>query len=142
MRFAFVEAFNETYPSLKEKLYYAVEVPTRDLYKFNDGAAKAGVGQRGNIDLVIYDEKGPRILIEFKGNNPSKKSYQKDFCKLDNEKEYKWPNFTALRYFIEILKSADGGTKDNLSDKCKDHPGIHFKFLDLNSGNYLTDIKL
>lgn len=141
MRFAFVEAFNETYADYSENLYYAVEVPTKDLYDFRTTPPQIGKGQSAMFDLVLYDDNGPRVFIEFKGNNPSAKHYNKDFCKLENEIEYGEKNNT-LRYFIEILKNSNSGTKRSLSRKCIEHPDIIFKFFDLSSGSYLTDIKL
>lgn len=141
MRFAFVEAFNETYPDYSEKLYYAVEVPTKDLYDFRTIPPQIGKGQSAMFDLVLYDVNGPRVFIEFKGNNPSAEHYNKDFCKLENAIEYGEKNNT-LRYFIEILKNSNKGTKTSLSRKCIEHPDIIFKFFDLSSGSYLTDIKL
>lgn len=141
MRFAFVEAFNEGYSNYSESLYYAVEVPTKDLYDFRGTAPQCGHGRSAMFDVVIYDaEKRPLIYIEFKGNNPVAQHYDKDFFKLEQGKDFE-ESPDALRYFIGILKNTDGGTLESLLKKCKGHPDIRFKFLNLATGEYL-DLKL
>ena len=69
------------------------------------------------MDLVIYiyekNEFKKVALIEFKALNPVKKSYEKDFCKLNNEGESEG----ILKYFIQIVKNHDGGTIESINDK-------------------------
>lgn len=65
-----------------------------------------------------------RCLIEFKANNADQNNHNKDFCKLNNEKEYK--KDVLLRYFIELIDGYDNDTLKNLKDKTNEKEGTHF----------------
>lgn len=126
LRFIFVEQLND-YVSKHNisNIYYSVETPTEKKYVFSKDEVpklameddKKGVSAR--TDLVIYkkDEDGFKkvALIEFKALNPSKRNYEKDFCKLNNEGEGEG----ILKYFIQIVKNYDGGTIKSIKDKIK-----------------------
>ncbi len=129
LRFCFVEAFNEYVVKEKLPLYYSVETPTRDKYSwFAKVDPKRGEGRSGEFDLVVFELEDGRMkrrcLIEFKANNASQKSHDKDFCKLNNEKEYK--KDVLLRYFIELIDGYDNDTLKNLKDKTNEKEGTHF----------------
>ena len=118
---------NGTYSGATEKwdVYYSVETPTKgDKYCFpqkekpyyNLDKDKDGKGDSANFDLVIFDNELQRIaLIEFKANNRG--NHEKDILKLNHPKEL---DSNPLRYFIEIVKSADSGTYKSLNKKIKD----------------------
>lgn len=124
LRFCFVEAFNEYVVKEKLPLYYSVETPTREKYNFSDknNPKPDTDGRSGEFDLVVFElEDGTmkrRCLIEFKANNASQKSHDKDLCKLNNEKEYK--EDVLLRYFIELIDGYDDGTISSLKKKTKE----------------------
>lgn len=149
LRFAFVEAFYE-YCSTENhlELFYSVETPTRYRYNFankdnpcscdND---KYNRCKSGSFDLVIHDNNMKRVAyIEFKANNPTK-GHLKDFCKLKKDPDDEGVN--SLRYFIEIVKSSDNGTRPNLEGKF-DGAGDKVKCIvfdiskDINKGVLLT----
>lgn len=121
LRFLFIEKLQRV---LKEKgLYYSIETPTKDKYKFTDKSKKdfkpcsdKYKGRSANFDLVIFasDKKTRLALIEFKAKNASAHSHAKDFCKLSSKEE---GNDTTLRYFIEILEKSDEGTVRNLKEQ-------------------------
>lgn len=93
-----------------EGLYYSIEAPTMDDYRFENAEGKK---RSGNFDLVIYDATGKRYaLIEFKGLNPDKKCYAKDYWKLQNSQEQ-----GVLRYFLQVVKSANDNTYENIAKK-------------------------
>ena len=92
-----------------EGLYYSIEAPTMDDYRFENAE---GEKRSGNFDLVIYDETGRYALIEFKGLNPDKKCYAKDYWKLQNSREQ-----GVLRYFLQVVKSANDNTYENIAKK-------------------------
>ena len=94
-----------------EGLYYSIEAPTMDDYRFENAE---GEKRSGNFDLVIYDETGKEryALIEFKGLNPDKKCYAKDYWKLQNSQEQ-----GVLRYFLQVVKSANDNTYENIAKK-------------------------
>lgn len=130
LRFCFVEAFNEYVVKEKLPLYYSVETPTREKYIFSDknNPKPDTDGRSGEFDLVVFELEDGRMkrrcLIEFKANNASQKSHDKDFCKLNNEKEYK--KDVLLRYFIELIDGYDNDTLKNLKDKTNEKEGTHF----------------
>ncbi|MDE6027280.1 MAG: hypothetical protein K2G23_04365 [Muribaculaceae bacterium] len=138
LRFAFVEAFNEICERKKLPWRYAVEVPTNDTYCFKGEPCVSKNGQSAMFDMVIFDEENNRrILIEFKGNNPQTKLYEKDFVKLTNPAEYPEDN-QCLSYFIQLLRSSDNKTLKSLNKKCSTQRNrIHFKFLNLSESKYL-----
>ena len=82
-----------------------------DDYRFENAEGKK---RSGNFDLVIYDETGKEryALIEFKGLNPDKKCYAKDYWKLQNSQEQ-----GVLRYFLQVVKSANDNTYENIAKK-------------------------
>ena len=92
-------------------LYYNIEAPTMDDYRFENAE---GEKRSGNFDLVICDETGKEryALIEFKGLNPDKKCYAKDYWKLQNSQEQ-----GVLRYFLQVVKSANDDTYENIAKK-------------------------
>ena len=92
-------------------LYYNIEAPTMGDYRFENTEGKV---RSGNFDLVICDETGKErsALIEFKGLNPDKKCYAKDYWKLQNSQEQ-----GVLRYFLQVVKSANDNTYENIAKK-------------------------
>lgn len=126
LRFIFVEQLSKVIA--EERLYYSVETPTKNRYRFSPtknkienvkcDPLKFGVSQyvatgiqlneddkklfvSANIDLVLHDENGGRIaLIEFKGNESTIANYTKDFLKLAYEEK---ENEQCLKYFIQVL---------------------------------------
>lgn len=132
LRFIFVEQLNY-YLSKNNisNIYYSVETPTENKYVFSEEGSprvadddknnKKGVSAR--TDLVIYKKDKDKFkkvaLIEFKALNPVKKSYEKDFCKLNNEGEGEG----ILKYFIQIVKNHDDGTIKSIKDKIKSKKG-------------------
>lgn len=125
LRFAFVEEFLNNEEAEAKEWFYAVEVPTEDVYDFSDKetpkVADEGKGQSASFDLVIYAKDGsafnPIALLEFKAGNPTEFAYHKDLVKLENEKE---GDNEVLRFFIEIVKNADERTPKNIESKLKD----------------------
>ncbi len=118
LRFVFVEQLNKEIQDGWD-VYYSVETPTKKRYKFKDEEhpkvfdENEKGGQSAQFDLVIHDNKYQRIaLIEFKANNSPAKDHEKDFVKLNSE-----GSDTILTYFLEIVKSSDGGTTNNLKEK-------------------------
>ena len=136
----FIEQLNKEINDEKEKwnVFYSVETPTTDIYLFSNvekplcGKEIEEInkererdkqpllkGQSANFDLVIHDMNLNRIaLIEFKANNADDNDHAKDFKKLSNQEE---GNNNVLRYFIEIIKSANKGTIESLNNKIKDY---------------------
>ena len=94
-----------------EGLYYNIEAPTMGDYRFEN--AEGGM-RSGNFDLVICDETGIEryALIEFKGLNPDEKCYAKDYWKLQNRQEQ-----GVLRYFLQVVKSAQDNTYQSIANK-------------------------
>ncbi len=128
-------------------VYYSVETPTKDIYRFSDvkeplcgKELEESIlsGQSANFDLVIHDNQFKRIaLVEFKSNNPDSKDYVKDFKKLNNEKE-KDEN-DILRYFIQIVKNTDSGTFSNLHKKIQGNEDIYY-CCSLTTGDITKDV--
>ncbi len=133
----FIEQLNLEICKGNWNVYYSVETPTKDIYRFSDvekplygkeieeknkERERNGMpllkGQSANFDIVIHDGNFNRIaLIEFKANNASEKDHAKDFKKLNNQEE---GDDSVLRFFIEIVKSADKGTIESLHNKVQD----------------------
>lgn len=104
-------------------VYYSVETPTEKRYRFKgkDKPEQNDSGRSANFDLVIHNNKFERIaLIEFKANNPKSNDYLKDLVKLNKENH----EGKVLRYFVQIVKSADKGTENSLRKKMKGNEGI------------------
>jgi len=120
LRFIFVEQLNK---EIREgwDVYYSVETPTLDKYKFKDvDPCVDPNGQSASFDLVIHDKAYHRIaLIEFKANNADQHEHKKDFVKLDNPIE----GNGIERFFIEIVKGTDNGTISNLRHKIEGFKG-------------------
>lgn len=144
LRFCFVEAFNEYVVKNEPTLYYSVETPTRDKYSgfSKKTPQRDDNGRSGEFDLVIFElEEGEmkrRCLIEFKANNADQKSHDKDFCKLNNENEYK--EDVLLRYFIELINNYNDKTIENLKNKTKDKIGnaTHFRCYSLENAEEIS----
>lgn len=137
LRFIFVEQLNKEIGDGKNwDVYYSVETPTRDIYRFPEKEKpmcgkeleeKEIKGQSANFDLVIHDKEFKRIaLIEFKANNASEHEHLKDLKKLTNPKEKEYDN-NIPTYFIEILKGADRGTFKSLHDKMERKEQVNFR---------------
>ncbi len=127
LRFIFIEQLNKRIKEEDGKwdVYYSVETPTiRKDY---------GKGDSANFDMAIHDYQFKRIaLIEFKANNRG--DHAKDITKLNrdvetkditNEKEETIKE-KPLRYFIEVVRSANDGTIRSLHDKMQGD-GIEFR---------------
>ena len=107
LKLIFIEQLNLEICEGNWDVYYSVETPTEKKYRFTGEKQpkQDDSGRSANFDLVIHDNKFKRIaLIEFKANNPKSSDYLKDFVKL-NEENYEGK---VLRYFIEIVKNAEG----------------------------------
>lgn len=145
LRFAFVEAFNKICDEKQLDLFYSVETPTkaRTYSGFASGNPRDDDpnGRSGEFDMVIYDNKFNRVcLIEFKANNAEEKEHTKDFLKLNNKEE---GNKNVLRYFIEIVRTANKDTIRSLRHKTKqERRGItNVVCYELsNGGRYLSEI--
>ena len=120
LRFVFIEQFNAYCAKNNINWFYSVETPTEYKYIFTDknNPHKAEDGEKGQsamVDLCIHDEKLERIaLVEFKALNPDEFCYEKDFCKLETEKEGR-PELVT--FFIMMVKNAEKRTLKNIKDK-------------------------
>ena len=139
LRFLFVEQFNAFCAENNLKWYYSVETPTEYKYIFTDkdDPHKDDKGQSAMVDLCVHGEKLERIaLVEFKALNPDEFCYNKDFCKLDAEKECK-PELET--FFIMMVKKTNTGTYGNIRKKIE-NKGEHtvFRCYDLEAGEDIT----
>lgn len=140
LRFLFVEQFNAYCEANKLMWYYSVETPTEYKYVFTDKDnphKDDENGQSAMVDLCIHNEKLGRIaLVEFKALNPDEFCYNKDFCKLDAEKESK-PELET--FFIMMVKKSDTRTYGNIRRKIE-NKGEHtvFRCYDLEAGEEIT----
>ena len=107
LRFLFIEEFKNN-----SNLFYSVETPTKDKYKFGSSLRDIKIdknGQSASIDLTIFDKKNngyKRVLnVEFKYSNVKISKIAKDILKLVNEKEN--------GAFILLLKNTNKGTLCN-----------------------------
>ena len=118
LRFLFVEQFNAYCAKNNLKWYYSVETPTEYKYTFTDKDnphKDDENGQSAMVDLCIHDEKLERIaLVEFKALNPDKFCYEKDFCKLEAEKEGK---SELESFFVMMVKNANRATYRSIKNK-------------------------
>lgn len=121
LRFAFVEEFLKDEKA--KDWFYAVEVPTKDKYRFSNKenpkvVEKGEIGQSASFDLALYtkDDKDFKTiaLLEFKAGNPDRFCYTKDLVKLENDKE---GDDEVLRFFIEIVGNTNSRTKPNIESK-------------------------
>ena len=141
LRFVFIEQFNAYCAENNLKLFYSVETPTEYKYTFTDknNPHKDENGQSAMVDLCIHDEKLERIaLIEFKALNPDEFCYEKDFCKLNEEKG---ANPELETFFIMMVKKSDTSTYGNIRKKIE-NKGEHtvFRCYDLEAGKEITSM--
>ena len=139
LRGAFVEQLNKKTIESNWDVYYSIETPTRVAYSGFCKGGKPGQddnnGRSGEFDLVIFNNRLERIaLIEFKANNASEHDHEKDFVKLNNNKE---GNDKVLRYFIEMVKSYDNGTLSSLHGKIERNEPM-FRCWSLEKGRDIT----
>lgn len=101
LRFTLINLFEKLpYP----KLYYSIETPTSEGYCFE------GAGNRSAIsDLSFYYNDEKVLNIEFKANNPTQPSIDKDIKKLVSE--------SCNGAWIHIFKNEDSGTVKSLFKK-------------------------
>ena len=105
LRFLFIEEFRKDYP----KLYYSIETPTQEKYKFGKSYSDIEVNKAGksaSLDMCIFDivinNFERKLNIEFKHKNASIKIIGKDVLKLISEKQN--------GAFIHLLNNTDSGT--------------------------------
>ena len=152
----FIEQLNLEISKENWNVYYSVETPTEDIYRFSDvekplcgkeieeinkGRKRNGMpllaGQSANFDFVIHDNNFRRIaLIEFKANNADEYDHAKDFKKLNNQEE---GDDSVLRYFIEIVKNANDRTYSSLHGKIEGNEDI-FHCCSLSNGNITNEV--
>jgi hypothetical protein len=139
LRFVFIEQFNAYCVENNLMLFYSVETPTEYKYTFTDknNPHKDEDGQSAMFDLCIHNEKLERIaLVEFKALNPDEFCYNKDFCKLDAEKECK-PELET--FFIMMVKKTNTGTYGNIRKKIENKgENTVFRCYDLEAGEDIT----
>ena len=142
LRFVFIEQFNAYCAENNLKLFYSVETPTEYKYTFtdkNNPHRDDENGQSAMVDLCIHNEKLERIaLVEFKALNPDEFCYEKDFCKLNEEKG---ANPELETFFIMMVKKSDTGTYGNIRKKIE-NKGEHtvFRCYDLEAGKEITSM--
>lgn len=117
LRFIFIEQLNKLLP---EGFYYSIETPTKCPYKFSENRRNCepvrNVGQSGNFDLTIQDEKKQIVaIVEFKSKSASPHSYAKDLCKLWNREEGLGNG--TLRYFINVFETMERTTRNRFVQK-------------------------
>lgn len=135
LRFIFVEQLNREI-SNGWNVYYSVETPTKDTYRFKDTKPVIDSnGQSASFDLVIHDKNYKRIaLVEFKANNSNEHEHKKDFVKLSNPIE----NEGIDTFFVEIVKGANRNTYKSLKQKTIDFKGI-FRCWSLSLNREITE---
>lgn len=115
------------------QLEFAVEVPTGGKYSFTGKSKRSGA-----TDLSFYNN-GKKILnVEFKANNPSQKTIDKDIEKLVNENCY--------GAWCHIFENEDSGTLMSIFKKLNnalqkyDSPKypLYFSFLILKTGTLIS----
>lgn len=137
LKFIFVEQLNLEISEHHWDVYYSVETPTKFRYKFKDEEKpkvykEENEGKSAQFDLVIHDNKYNRIaLIEFKANNAPIFHHQKDFLKLQAE-----GSDNILTYFLEVVKSSDKGTINNLKKKSSEYKGV-FRCWSCSEGKFI-----
>lgn len=116
LRQLFIEEFKDSYKKTHNKLYYSIETPTKNKYKFgrtyNDIIKNIGIYKTSALlDMCVFEKdcdekKYKRILnIEFKHGNAPLKDIAKDVLKLMREKE--------KGAFIFLLDNTDSGSLNN-----------------------------
>lgn len=137
LKFIFVEQLNIEISEYNWDVYYSVETPTKYRYKFKDEERpkvykEENKGQSAQFDLVIHDNRFNRIaLIEFKANNASIAHHQKDFLKLQEE-----GSDSILTYFLEVVKSSNKDTIENIKKKISTYKGV-FRCWSCSDGKYI-----
>lgn len=124
LRFEFIYQFLKSQEGDEEntpKLYYSIETPTGEKYRFSGSSDSSEYpkvinnsekGESAQFDVVLFNEKAQRVcLIEFKAKNPSDKSYEKDLLKLNTEREDK------VCFFVQLLTSFNDETKNSINKK-------------------------
>ena len=103
---------------LCHELYYSVETPSKNKYRFTDKdnpKIDTTGGESARIDLTIHENGDPNkrlCIVEFKAHGgTSECNYKKDLLKLYTEPE------GGLRYFIQIFESYDDGTRKSVGQK-------------------------
>ena len=111
LRLLFIEEFKKA----NKKLFYSIETPTIEKYKFGKTYTDIKVdknGQSASLDMCVFERnsnKYERILnIEFKHKNASIKKIGKDVLKLMQEKQN--------GAFIHLLNNTDRGTLCNAKE--------------------------
>lgn len=137
LRFIFVEQLILYANENDLDIYYSVETPTGNPYKFsgveNPELSDSGVSAR--TDLSIHDGQFKRIcLIEFK--NPKSSGFEKDILKLEQEN-------SDLKYFIQIIKNYDTGTINKLKNMTEKMNSAHIEYrcYCLEKGNQYPFVK-
>ena len=116
LRFVFVEQLQELLE--KYDLFYSVETPTHDKYKFTENRENVvpeidEKGQSANFDLTIVDKDRKTIaIIEFKAKMASEHEYAKDLCKLWNPNEK-----SSYKYFLNLFEKIEKGTQKSFEEK-------------------------
>jgi len=111
LRLLFIEEFKKA----NKDLFYSIETPTEEKYKFGKSYADIKVdknGQSASLDMCVFERnsnKYERLLnIEFKHKNASIKKIGKDVLKLMQEKQN--------GAFIHLLNNTDKGTLCNAKE--------------------------
>jgi hypothetical protein len=113
LRLLFIEEFKE----VNKNLFYSIETPTEEKYKFGDSyneiVKNVDVHKTSaSIDMCVFEsvsDKYERILnIEFKHKNTKDKNIAKDILKLLREKQD--------GSFIHLLNNTDSGTLRNAKE--------------------------
>ena len=131
LRFLFVEEFKKQCTNL----FYSIETPTEDKYKFGKSPSAIMVdninGQSALLDMCVFSRNDAKpkeyqreINIEFKHKNPSLEKISKDILKLINE-----PQDGA---FIHLLENTDSGTFCN-DNKTGVFDKLHKSFVDFKT---------
>lgn len=115
LRFLFVEQFIK---DASNEFFYSVETPTGKKYRFGktnkDIPAIDNTGRSASIDMCVFKKDSNNyyyrtLNIEFKHQNSSIKSIEKDVLKLIHEKQN--------GAFILLLKNSDAGTLISVFNK-------------------------
>lgn len=120
LRQLFIEELNRYADETGTIWQYSVETPTNEKYKFPEkGTPKVDKnGVSGRFDLTIWVDGKMAVIIEFKAGNAAPHEYDKDLCKLTNKNE---GERDTMRFFVNILESANAATKDSIKKKFDKH---------------------
>ena len=125
LRFEFIHQFlknQEENEGNVPKLYYSIETPTKEKYRFskpknsaesdNGYPRKDETGESAQFDVVLFNEKAQRVcFIEFKAKNPSGISYEKDLLKLNTEGK------EQACFFVQLLTGFNDETRESINKK-------------------------